>query len=177
MRNNTSPLHLLQIVLGSLSLVSNHSIRYTLLFLVAAISIAYNIHFERPSKQLDRLQDAIQQVEKVIDTVKSQSFRHHLSFAQEELRLLEVKRSASMIQHRILETNSWTWKTYRRISRDIAGFANEVKKIETAVQLDEEVERQRRFTGVINDSRCILATGRCVGNLTQPIPSIPDSTF
>ncbi|KAJ6504718.1 hypothetical protein C8R47DRAFT_1245789 [Mycena vitilis] len=169
----------LSLVVAMLSLIPNHPLRYTLLGLVAAIYFAFSIHFDRPSTLLLRLEVAIQQAEDNID--KDKVHRHRLSFLQEELRLVEVRRSASAIHLRVLETRRWAWLKSLRLSRDIAGSMKDVEKIQTAVevnaciispldlasnnilQLNVEVERQRRYTKATNETLSFSAS-YCTGN-------------
>ncbi|KAJ6629859.1 hypothetical protein B0H10DRAFT_1985618, partial [Mycena sp. CBHHK59/15] len=108
------------ILLGLLSLIPSNAARYTGLGLTAVLAVIYFIHLKRPSTQLRRLEDAIQKTENAILSAKSQCARDHLSLTEDGLRLLEIKREASKIQCRTLETSSLTWKKYRLLSGGIA---------------------------------------------------------
>ncbi|KAJ7133587.1 hypothetical protein C8R44DRAFT_870960 [Mycena epipterygia] len=144
------------ILLGSLSLISNDALRYTLLLIAASLALFYGIYLKRPSTQLGRLQDVVKKAENIIRDAKSYCPRDILSLAEEGMRLLQIKRSASMIQCRILDADTLTWKKYRGLTRDIAECVKTVKKIRTRVQLIVEAERQRKFTEDINETETIL---------------------
>ncbi|KAJ6583943.1 hypothetical protein DFH09DRAFT_1075560 [Mycena vulgaris] len=144
------------ILLGTLSLIPNDTLRYTLLVIFNCLALLYVIHLKRPSTQLRQLEDMVNKTEDMIQDAKLHCARDILSLTGERVRLLEVKRSASMIQCRMLETNTLTWKKYRLLSRDIAECAKNVKKIRTAVQLIVEAERQRKYTEDINDTKTVL---------------------
>ncbi|KAJ7133577.1 hypothetical protein C8R44DRAFT_730707 [Mycena epipterygia] len=145
------------ILLGSLSLIPNHALRYTSLVIAASLALFYGIHLKRPSTQLSQLEDMVKKAEEIILDAKSQCPRDLLSLTEAGLRLLRVKRTASMIQCRMmLEVDTLTWKKYRVLSRDIAECAKTIKNIGTTVQLIVEAERQRKFTEDINQTETIL---------------------
>jgi hypothetical protein len=77
-----------------------------------------------------------------------------------------------MVQRRILETSSWTWRKYRLIFRDIAGYVNDVEGIQTAVRVsvflcrmgnrvkkfgyfNVEAERERKYIEAIDETHFI----------------------
>ncbi|KAJ7133591.1 hypothetical protein C8R44DRAFT_870963 [Mycena epipterygia] len=157
-----SPVSQLQssILLGALSLIPNHALRYTLLLIAACFALLYIIHLKRPSTQLSHLEDMVKKVEEIIRDAKLYCPRDILRLAEAGVRLLQVKRSTSMIQCRMLEVDTLTWKKYCVLSRDIAEYAKSVKKIRTAVQLVVEAERQRKFTEDINQTEAILTSVR-----------------
>ncbi|KAJ7133572.1 hypothetical protein C8R44DRAFT_730703 [Mycena epipterygia] len=148
------------ILLGSLSLIPNHALRYTLLLIATCLALLYVIHLKRPSTQLSELEDVLDKTEKIIRGAKSCCPRDILRLAGEGVRLLEVKRSASMMQCCILEADTLTWNKYRVFSRDIAECAKTLKNIRTTVQLIVEAERQRKFTEDINQTESILTSVR-----------------
>ncbi|KAJ7133565.1 hypothetical protein C8R44DRAFT_870938 [Mycena epipterygia] len=148
------------ILLGSLSLIPNHALRYTLLLITACLALLHVIHLERPSSRLGQLEDMVKKVEETIEDAKSFCPRDLFSLAGEGVRLLEVKRSASMMQCRVLEGETLTWKKYRVLSRDIAECVKTVKNIRTAIQLIAEAERQGKFTDDINETEIILTSLR-----------------
>ncbi|KAJ7643730.1 hypothetical protein FB45DRAFT_1020548 [Roridomyces roridus] len=51
----------------------------------------------------------------------------------------------------------WTWKKYHLISKDIAIYAKDAKRIKAAVELIVEIERQRRLTEDINETETLLS--------------------
>ncbi|KAJ7430781.1 hypothetical protein FB451DRAFT_1198684 [Mycena latifolia] len=71
-----------------------------------------------------------------------------------------VRRSASMITCRILETERLARAKYRLFCRDIEECTNTAKNIRISVQLTVEAEHQRKFTEDINETDGILATIR-----------------
>ncbi|KAJ7921294.1 hypothetical protein B0H13DRAFT_1866896 [Mycena leptocephala] len=160
MRDNVSQL-LSPLFFGSLSLIPNDTLRYSALGIAAGLALIYVLHLKRPSVQLNQLDDTINKTEKIIQNAKALCSRDLLSLTTEGVRLLEIKRSASMIQCRILETNTFTWKKYRLLSRDIADCAKGVKKIRITVQLIVEAERQRKFTDDINATETFLRSVQC----------------
>ncbi|KAJ7141462.1 hypothetical protein C8R44DRAFT_867083 [Mycena epipterygia] len=144
------------LLLGFLSLISNDTLRYTLLAVTVCLTLLYVVHLERPSAQLDQLEDMIKETEDIIQEAKLYCARDLLSLAEKGVRLLEVKRSVSMIQCRILEAATLTWNKYRVLSGDIAECAKIIKNIQTAVHLIVEAERQRKLTEDINETETIL---------------------
>ncbi|KAJ7490508.1 hypothetical protein FB451DRAFT_1552205 [Mycena latifolia] len=156
------------ILLASLSLIPNDTLRYTLLVIPAGVAVICVIHLKRPSTQLSQLDDDVNKTENIIRDAKLNCPRDLLGLTAKGVRLLEVKRSASMIQCRLLETNTLTWKKYRILSRDISNCAKDVEKILTAVQLTVEAERQRKYTEDINETEAILTS------LHSPGREVPD---
>ncbi|KAJ7141468.1 hypothetical protein C8R44DRAFT_867088 [Mycena epipterygia] len=155
------------ILLGSLSLIPNDALRYTLLVITTCLTLIYVIHLKRPSTQLHQLEDMIKRTDVIIRDATSYCARDLFHLAEKGVRLLEVKRSASMIHCRVLEANSntLTWKKYQAFSRDIAECAKMVENIQTAVQLIVEAERQRKFTEDINETETILTSVRSPNGL------------
>ncbi|KAJ7921295.1 hypothetical protein B0H13DRAFT_1866897 [Mycena leptocephala] len=146
--------------IGSLSLIPNDTLRYSVL-LTAGLGLIYVLHLERPSVQLRQLDDTINKTEEIIQNAKALCSRDLLRLIAEGVRLLEIQRSASIIQCRILETNTFTWKKYRLLSRVIADCTKGVKKIRITVQLIVEAERQRKFTDDINATEAFLRSVQC----------------
>ncbi|KAJ7845405.1 hypothetical protein B0H14DRAFT_3455043 [Mycena olivaceomarginata] len=145
------------LLLGSLSLIPNNTLRYTVLALAAGLGVIYAVHLKRPTVQLSKLEETIKETEELIREAKILCPRDLLSLTEAGVRLLEIKRSASMIRCRILETNTFTWKKYCILGRDIADCGMAVRKIRTTVQLIVEAERQRKFTDDINATQTIHA--------------------
>ncbi|KAJ7141141.1 hypothetical protein C8R44DRAFT_726784 [Mycena epipterygia] len=144
------------LLLGSLSLISNDTLRYTLLAITVFLTLIY---LKRPSIQLGQLEDMIEETEGIIQEAKLYCARDLLSLTEKGVRLLQVKRSASVIQCRILETTTLTWNKYRVLSGDIAECAKMAKNIQTAVQLILQAERQHKLTHHINETGTIFAGG------------------
>ncbi|KAJ7490467.1 hypothetical protein FB451DRAFT_1552181 [Mycena latifolia] len=151
------------ILLASLSLIPNDTLRYTLLVIAAGVAVVCVIHLKRPSTQLSQLDHDVSKTENIIRDAKLNCPRDLLGLTAKGVRLLEIKRSASMIQCRLLEMNNLTWKKYRILSRDISNCAKDVEKIRTAVQLIVEAERQRKYTDDINETEATLTSLRSPG--------------
>ncbi|KAJ7835616.1 hypothetical protein B0H13DRAFT_1913485 [Mycena leptocephala] len=160
--------------IGSLSLIPNDTLRYSALLLAAGLGLIYVLHLERPSVQLSQLDDTINKTEEIIQNAKAFCLRDLLRLTAEGVVCWsKIKRSASMIQCRILEMNTFTWKKYRLISRDITGCAEGVKKIRTTVQLMVEAERQRKFTDDINATETFLTSVQCCRHAPGHHPDVP----
>ncbi|KAF7364801.1 hypothetical protein MVEN_00350100 [Mycena venus] len=160
------------LLLGSLSLIPNDTLRYTALGLAASVGVIYTVHLQRPSFQLSQLERTVQEAEEIIREAKAYCPRKVFNLTEEELRLLEIKRSASMIQCCILEAKTITWKKYRVFCCDIAYCAMRVGRIRTAVQLLVEAERQRKLTEDINAIETILTSVQF-----RTLISVDSSTF
>ncbi|KAJ7490493.1 hypothetical protein FB451DRAFT_1165849 [Mycena latifolia] len=169
-----------------LALIPDNALRYTLLTIVAFLALLYVIHLKRPSTQLSQLEEFVQKTESIIRDAKLHCPRDLANLLEKGVQLLKIKRAASKIQSRMLETNTLTWKKYRLLSRAISDCAKSVKEIRTAVQLIIEAERQRKYTEDINEMEVILTTaGMCsfidtifplrISNLTRP-PNRHDKT-
>ncbi|KAJ7490494.1 hypothetical protein FB451DRAFT_1361356 [Mycena latifolia] len=138
-------------------------LRYASLGIAFSLALLYAIHLERPSTQLSQLEDVVQTTETIICDAKLHCPRNLLSLLEAGVRLLKVKRSASNIRSRMLETNTLTWKTYRLLSRDTSDCVKKVQKIQNDVQLVVEAERQRKYTNEINETEIILTSVRSPG--------------
>ncbi|KAJ7740255.1 hypothetical protein DFH07DRAFT_839372 [Mycena maculata] len=144
------------LLFGSLSLIPNGTLRCTLLAIVFCIIVFSRIHLEHPSIQLAHVEDKINKAEEDLRNAKLYCAKDALILAAQGVRLLEVKRTMSMIKCHSLESGTLSWKKYRLLSRDIAACAKEVKKIRTVVQLIVESEHQRKYTQVINETETML---------------------
>jgi hypothetical protein len=77
------------IILGSLSLISDPTLRYTALGMTALLALIYIIYLKHPATQLRQLQDTIEKMEDLIQQAKLNCRRDHLSLAALGVRLLE----------------------------------------------------------------------------------------
>ncbi|KAJ7490576.1 hypothetical protein FB451DRAFT_622273 [Mycena latifolia] len=148
------------ILLAFLALIPDNTLRYVALGITVCLAVIYVISIKRPSTLLHQLKETIEATDEIIRRAKSQCPRDHLSLAQEGVRLLQIKRSASMITCRILETERLTWGKYWLFSRDIAQCIRSVKAIRTSVQLIIEAECQRKLAEDISETEGMLATIR-----------------
>ncbi|KAK7022147.1 hypothetical protein R3P38DRAFT_3538577 [Favolaschia claudopus] len=151
------------LLLASLSLIPNNTLRYMAVGVVAGVGVLYAGHLGRPSVQVRYLQVAIKETEDIIQEAKQLCSLDLLGITEESVKLLEVKRSASMIQCRILNSRTLDWKTYRLLSRDLRQSTEKVKEIVIAVQplsdlvqLIIEAEHQRKFTEDIKATQVVL---------------------
>ncbi|KAJ7490524.1 hypothetical protein FB451DRAFT_1361372 [Mycena latifolia] len=148
------------ILLWLMSFIPHTVLRYTLLAITTCLALLCTIRLKRPSTQLSHLEHIVQKTEGTILDAKSHCARDHANLLEKWAELLKVKRSASKIQSRMLETNTTTWTEYRLLSDDISDCAKSVKEIRTAVQLIVEAERQRKYTEDINKTEAILTSVR-----------------
>ncbi|KAJ7133444.1 hypothetical protein C8R44DRAFT_772432 [Mycena epipterygia] len=151
------------LLLGALALISNNALRYTTVGLVVTITLIFSVHLKCLSTQLYLLTDKIQETEEILRNAKSQCARDILGLVQEEVRLLEIKSTASVIQCRVWETPRLTWKQYRVFSGHISECERNTKKIRTAIQMTVEAARRRKYTEDINEAQIILAVGGASG--------------
>ncbi|KAJ7141465.1 hypothetical protein C8R44DRAFT_867085 [Mycena epipterygia] len=162
------------LLLGFLSLIPNHAVRYSLLVITACITLLYVVHLKHPSTQLGELEDTIKETEEIIQHAKSYCARDVLHLAEKEVQFLQVKRSTSMIKSRVLEMNlnTLTWKKYRVFSRDINECAKIVENIQNVVQAIVEAERQHKLTQDINEAETVLTNIRSAGSEASPFASL-----
>ncbi|KAJ7430780.1 hypothetical protein FB451DRAFT_1198683 [Mycena latifolia] len=149
------------ILLWFMSFIPDNVLRYTLLAFTACLALLCAIHLERPLTQLSELGHLVQKTEITILDAKSHCSRDLGNLLE------KIKRSASKIQSRMLETNTTTWTEYRLLSRDISDCAKSAKEIRTAVQLIVEAERQRKYTEDIKETEVILTSVRSPNVLTH----------
>ncbi|KAJ7835494.1 hypothetical protein B0H13DRAFT_1913531 [Mycena leptocephala] len=135
------------ILLGSVSLIPNNSLRYTALGSAVAFALVYNLLPERATR-IRQLEHIIQQTEEGFGRAKS-----------------KVKRSSSKMHCCLLEGKRLTWKQYWDLNKRVAECTTSVNNIRTAVQaclfimlhLIVEAELQRKLTEDINEKHSILA--------------------
>ncbi|KAK7048728.1 hypothetical protein R3P38DRAFT_1876348 [Favolaschia claudopus] len=152
------------LLLASLSFIPNDTLRYTAVGLAAGAGVLSAIHLKRPSVQLKNLETTVNETEDLIRAAKEFCSRDVLILAEESVRLLEIKRSVSIIQCRILDSNTLAWKKYRLLWGEVSETAKKVKKTRTTVQLIMEAERQRQFTDDINTTQMVLGRRNPVGS-------------
>ncbi|KAJ7643731.1 hypothetical protein FB45DRAFT_1052627, partial [Roridomyces roridus] len=147
------------LLLGAVSLIPNNTLRYILLAFFVCSAMIHIFHLKRPSVQLACVERRIKDVEEIIRQARSFcTVKDCLSLGEYAMWLLEVKRGVSMVKCRMLESTSmWTWNKYRLISKDIAIYAKDAKRIKAAVELIVELECQRRLTEDINKTETILS--------------------
>ncbi|KAJ7643618.1 hypothetical protein FB45DRAFT_861244 [Roridomyces roridus] len=146
------------LLFGSLSLIPNNTLRYTLLALFALLFLGHVIHLQRPSVRLSCVERQVDKTETTFRHAKSYCSKDFLCLGEQGLRLLGVKRTLSRVKCSLLgSTAILTWKKYRILSKDIEACAKDIKKIQAVVELILEVERQRRFTEDITDTETMLS--------------------
>ncbi|KAJ7643712.1 hypothetical protein FB45DRAFT_1020532 [Roridomyces roridus] len=147
------------LLLAGISLIPNNTLRYILLAFFACSTLLHTIHLQRPSVQLARAENQVQQTEEIIQHARSFCAATDFVYLGEQaVRLLGVKRTLSIVKCCLLEAESsfLTWKRYRLLSKDIAACAIEMSKIRDTVELLVESERQRRLTEDINNTETVL---------------------
>jgi hypothetical protein len=77
------------ILLGGLSLISNDTLRYTLLAIAICIALLSIIHLKRPSTQLRKLKANVNKTEDLIQDAKLTCAGDLLSLTQQGVWLLE----------------------------------------------------------------------------------------
>ncbi|KAJ7274108.1 hypothetical protein C8J57DRAFT_1467134 [Mycena rebaudengoi] len=100
--------------------------------------------------------------------------RDHLSLIEEKVRLLQIQRTASIIQSHLLRMGNFSLDFRPRcfISQSIRKCEEDLKKIRTAVQLILEAERQRRYTEDINETQNVLTTVRSHDRVSPAIQEV-----
>ncbi|KAJ7145594.1 hypothetical protein C8R44DRAFT_896694 [Mycena epipterygia] len=147
------------------SLIPNNNIRYAMLALGASITVLYRVNLQRPSFRLAHLEDSVGGTEEIIREAKALCSRDHLSLTNDEVSLLKVRRSMCILRSTLLQIPGMNWtlegfKNYRRLRRDIYQCEKEVKRIQVAVQLTVEAERERKYTGDIWETEAIVTAVR-----------------
>ncbi|KAJ7643639.1 hypothetical protein FB45DRAFT_895634, partial [Roridomyces roridus] len=146
------------LLFGSLSLIPNNTLRYILLALFALLTVGHAIHLQRPSVRLSCVERQVDKTETTFRHAKSYCSKDFFCLGEQGLRLLEVKRTLSRVKCCILGSMAvLTWKKYRMLSKDIEACATDLKKIQAVVELILEVERQRRLTEDITDTKAMLS--------------------
>ncbi|KAJ6585458.1 hypothetical protein B0H19DRAFT_1227879 [Mycena capillaripes] len=143
------------------------SFRYTALGCAIAFILAYNLYLNRTTR-LHQLEEAIRQTEEIFEPAKTQWACPET--AQEWVRLLEVKRSVSEMQCRILEPGRLTWKQYLHFKRCLAECTSRVNNIRNAIQLIRETERQRNLAKEIIETNSVLANARFTCAACNAVP-------
>lgn len=77
------------LLLGSLSLIPNNTLRYTVLALAAGLGVIYAVHLKRPTVQLSQLEETIKETEEFIREAKVICPRDLLGLTEAGVRLLE----------------------------------------------------------------------------------------
>jgi hypothetical protein len=88
MKNPTSEL-LSSLLLGFITLIPNHALRYTALGLFLALAIVFSIHLSSPRTQLGHLAVFIDQLEEDIRRAMVHAPRHYSSLVEEMRHLHE----------------------------------------------------------------------------------------
>ena len=77
------------ILFGSLSLIPNDALRYTLLAIAVCIALLSIIHLKRPSTQLSQLEASVKKTEVLIQDAMCLCTRDLISLVHQKVRLLE----------------------------------------------------------------------------------------
>ncbi|KAJ7213963.1 hypothetical protein GGX14DRAFT_444706 [Mycena pura] len=150
--------HLLcSLLLASISLIPNHAIRLAALAVSLAMGLVYIMYVKYPSTQLAQLEAIIEKTEQAIQDAGAYCCMDPFILAEANLRLLEVKFSASSIRCHIPESRASIWKKYYRLSREIYACTQVISKVLIAVQLIVEANHQRKYAADIHAARTALA--------------------
>ncbi|KAJ7160154.1 hypothetical protein C8R46DRAFT_1223650 [Mycena filopes] len=116
----------------------------------------YVVYLKRPSRQLHLLEDAIRAAEDTLTTVKVRCPRD-VNGIEQGVRLVEIKRSASVIRCRMLQMAAW--KTYWHLSREIYRCTTDITNLRIGVEacLSVEAELQRAYNEEIEEREALLA--------------------
>ncbi|KAJ7213945.1 hypothetical protein GGX14DRAFT_392717 [Mycena pura] len=123
------------LLLASISLIPNHTIRLAALAVSLVMALTHTIYLKYPSTQLAQLEAIINKTEQVIQDAEAHCRIGPLILVEANLRLLKVKCSASVIRCRILESRTFLWKNYYQLSRDISACAQVISKALITVQV------------------------------------------
>ncbi|KAJ7088272.1 hypothetical protein C8R44DRAFT_861663 [Mycena epipterygia] len=143
------------------SLIPNNNIRYAMLGLGASITVLYGVNLQRPSVRLAHLEHNVGHTVEMIQEAKSLCPRDRYNIMEEEGCLLKVLRAMCILRSTLLVMPAVAWipdelNNYRRLRRDIYQCEQEVKRIQIAVQLIVEAERQRKYTEDICEIQAII---------------------
>ncbi|KAJ6477052.1 hypothetical protein C8R45DRAFT_1216819 [Mycena sanguinolenta] len=146
------------LLLALVAAIPNHTIRYTALGFLLALTILCTLHFSSLSTQMRQLVASIDETEDYIRLEMARYPRCHWSLTKQLLHLLEVAKTASSIKSRILnsEAERFNWKRYRLRTCETQECAKDIKNIHTSVQLVVEAENHRRLTDNIMETEFIL---------------------
>ncbi|KAJ7441634.1 hypothetical protein B0H11DRAFT_2251966 [Mycena galericulata] len=157
------------ILMASLSLIPNNVLRYTLLAIIICTAVPCAIHLQRPSTRLHHLGAKIQHAEEIVQQARSYCpWDVQARLAQQLVRLLAVKHTASVLHCRLLETTKFTVKKYRLFTGDIATCKMKVKSICAAVEFMMEEENLRKYTEDITETESMLASFQTPGVVHGP---------
>ncbi|KAF7364812.1 hypothetical protein MVEN_00351300 [Mycena venus] len=143
------------ILFGSLSLITNNTLCFTLLGFATGIFAIYVAYLRRPSIQFRSLQEAIRNTEANITGAKF-IYPENRSIMEQEVRLLKVKRSASLMRCLMLQMGFLAWKSCWELMKEISNCHKDINDIHTAAQLAVEMELQRAYTEDIDKTETIL---------------------
>ncbi|KAJ7213960.1 hypothetical protein GGX14DRAFT_392732 [Mycena pura] len=120
--------------LVSICLIPNHTIRLAALAVSLVMALVYIIYAKYSPTELAQLEGIIEKTEQVVQDAGAHCCIGPFILVEVNLRLLEVKRSASLIRCHILESRTSIWKKYYRLSRDISSCTQVISKVLIAVQ-------------------------------------------
>ncbi|KAF8142176.1 hypothetical protein K438DRAFT_1878571 [Mycena galopus ATCC 62051] len=148
------------LILAVVAAIPNHTLRYTALGSLLALTILCFIHLRSLSTQICQLRVLVDQTEECIRRAMAQNPRGYLSLTEQMGYLLESAAMASSIKCRILNSGTagewFGWNKYWSLSSDIGECTKDVKKIRTAVKLILEAEHQRKLADDILEIQFII---------------------
>ncbi|KAJ7213976.1 hypothetical protein GGX14DRAFT_392749 [Mycena pura] len=144
------------LLLASICLIPNRTIRLAALAVSLVMAFIHAIYLKYPSTQLAQLEAIIDKTEHVIQDAEAHCRTGSFILAEANLRLLEVKCSASVIRCHILESRTFMWKNYYQLSRDISACAQVISKALITVQLIMEADQQHKYAVDIQATQTAL---------------------
>ncbi|KAJ7213962.1 hypothetical protein GGX14DRAFT_392734 [Mycena pura] len=148
------------LLLASISLIPNQTIRLTALAVSLVTAFIHAIYLKYPSTQLAQLEAIIDKTEQVIQDAEAHCLTSPFILVEANLRLLEVKFSASYIRCHILESRTFVWKNYYQLSRDISACAQVISKALITVQVTPflivEADQQHKYAVDIRATQTAL---------------------
>ncbi|KAJ7213973.1 hypothetical protein GGX14DRAFT_392746 [Mycena pura] len=150
------------LLIASISLIPNQTIRLAALAVSLVTAFIHAIYLKYPSTQLAQLEAIIDKTEQVIQDAEAHCLTSPFILVEANLRLLEVKFSASYIRCHILESRTFMWKNYYQLSRDISTCAQVISKALITVQVTPlaslivEADQQHKYAVDIRATQTAL---------------------
>ncbi|KAJ7194026.1 hypothetical protein GGX14DRAFT_587061 [Mycena pura] len=159
--HNTLSIPCHSILVAGLTLVPGATARYIYLGLASALLVYHAALSQTPAAKINALTSAIASANQLFTRAPSTSARDQVMSMDQQLLLRIAEKLKSQLQCRLLEIEGHGWKEYLRdvrgLLQSIDKCTNDVKSIQTKVQLLIEQDTQRKLDDEIQKSREILA--------------------
>ncbi|KAF7368721.1 hypothetical protein MVEN_00196800 [Mycena venus] len=147
---------LMPILFWTLSLIPMNVFRYIVVGAGFTSILIYGVYHNCPSARLDRLNNAITDLEGTLTHAKAKCMRDYTTLVDSETRFLCAKLSASRLHSRLLRMHDMSWKIYlsnlRETLRTLAICEREVRELQIFVLLLIEASDQRKLAEDINQN-------------------------